>query len=270
MHAYGFIGGGNMAAALINGLLAKQVSKPGGIIASDVAPERRTLLAAEYGIEVTESNVEVARQSKCLVLAIKPQTLPTVAPELSTALGVEQTVISILAGVRSSVLREKLGGHARVVRAMPNLPATVGKGVTGIAVGEGVPGDALAEAEALLGTVGATVRVPEELLDAVTAVSGSGPGYVFRIAEILIRGGVEAGLSQEQADALVRQTLLGAAEMLAASPDTAGELCRRVCSPGGTTLAGLEAMENAGLESALIAGVLAARDRSRELSGGGQ
>lgn len=266
MYAYGFIGGGNMAAALIKGLLAKQVCMPGEIIASDVASERRTLLASEYGITVTESNVEVARQAKCLVLAIKPQTLGAVAPELSATLGVEQTVISILAGVRSSVLREKLGGHARVVRAMPNLPATIGKGVTGIAVGEGTPPDAFGEAEALLGTVGATVRLPEELLDAVTAVSGSGPGYLFRIAETLVRAGVEAGLPEEQADLLVRQTLLGAAEMLASSTEKAGELCRKVCSPGGTTLAGLAAMEEAGLDAALARGVLAARDRSRELS----
>lgn len=268
MRAYGFIGAGNMAAALIKGLLAKQVCTPGEIIAGDVAPERRTLLASEYGIAVTESNVEVAHGAKCLVLAIKPQTLPAVAPELGPAIREGQTVISILAGVRTAVLRERLGEHTRVVRAMPNLPATLGKGVSGIAESEGTPTEALVEAEALLGTVGATVRLPEKLLDAVTAVSGSGPGYVFRIADILIRAGVEAGLSAEQADLLVRQTLLGAAEMLAASPETAEALCRKVCSPGGTTLAGLEAMEKAGLEAALIAGVLAARERSRELSGG--
>jgi pyrroline-5-carboxylate reductase len=151
---------------------------------------------------------------------------------------------------------------------MPNLPATVGKGVTALAESDESRSGAFAEAEALLATIGKTVTVTEESLDAVTAVSGSGPGSGCRNAELCVRAAIEAGLPMEQSDELVRQTFLGAAEMLSASKESAEELCRRVCSPGGTTLAGLEAMMNAGLEDALRKGVLAARDRSVELSRG--
>lgn len=265
---YGFIGGGNMATALLRGLLEQGLSLPTQIIVSDVSVERRSLLADESGVDVTSDNLEVIQESETVILAIKPQVLGQVAPAIAEQLHRHQTILSILAGVTTAVLRERFRGHTRIVRVMPNLPATLGKGVTGIAISPPTPDDAYLMAEGILQTIGTTIRLPEELLDAVTAISGSGPGYIFRMAEILIRAGTMLGLSEQHSSALVRQTFLGAAEMLTHSPESAAELCRRVCSPGGTTLAGLEAMEKGGLEQALIAGVTAARDRARELSKG--
>jgi len=265
---YGFIGGGNMATAIIGGILRHEVCPASEVVASDVSEERRGALAKQFGVLTTAGNPEVIEKAECVVLAVKPQILSQVAPEIGPVLRPEQTVISILAGVTVDVLRGRLNGHPRIVRAMPNLPATIGKGVAGIAETPLTPDDAYAEAEKLLGTVGGTVRVAEELIDAVTAVSGSGPGYIFRIAEILIQAGVAVGLGEEQSRLLVERTLQGAADLLVASDAGAGELCRRVCSPGGTTLAGLDAMMKAGLEQAIKDGVRAARDRSRELSKG--
>ena len=265
---YGFLGGGNMATAIIGGLLEHKICAPKEILVSDIAEDRRNFLAERFGVSPTDSNSEVVEKARCIVLAVKPQVLSTVAPEIAPLLREEQTVISILAGVTVEVLRDRLSGHEKIVRVMPNLPATIGKGVAGIATTPSTPTEACEEAERLLGTVGGTVRVEEELMDAVTAVSGSGPGYVFRIAEILIQAGVQVGLSEDQSRSLVEKTLQGAAELLVASEENAGELCRRVCSPGGTTLAGLDAMEKGGLEVALTEGVCAARNRSRELSKG--
>jgi pyrroline-5-carboxylate reductase len=265
---YGFIGGGNMATAIVGGLLEHKICGANEILVSDVAEDRRNILAERFGVSSTESNSEVVEKAECVVLAVKPQILSEVAPEIAPLLREGQTLISILAGVTVEILRERLNGHERIVRVMPNLPATIGKGVAGIATTPSTPAEAYDEAEKLLGTVGGTVRVEEELLDAVTGVSGSGPGYVFRIAEILIQAGVQVGLTEDQSRSLVEKTLQGAAELLVASEESAGELCRRVCSPGGTTLAGLDAMAKGGIEAALTDGVRAARDRSRELSKG--
>ncbi len=257
-----------MATALLRGLLGHGLCLPTQIIVSDVSAERRALLADESGVQVTENNLDVIRESETVILAIKPQVLGQVAPVIAKALSPQHTVLSILAGVTTTVLRERFNGHSRIVRTMPNLPATLSKGVTGIAVSPPTPEDAYQKAEEILKTVGTTIRLPEDLLDAVTAISGSGPGYIFRMAEILIHAGMQVGLSEKEASALVCQTFLGASAMLASSPESPGELCRRVCSPGGTTLAGLEVMEKGGLEQALLAGVTAARDRARELCKG--
>jgi len=267
-YSYGFIGGGNMATALLAGLLKNKVCSPGDILVSDVSATRLDFLSKEYGVTTTKENARVAKESGCIVLAVKPQILVDVADEIVDLIPPDVTVVSILAGVKTSILRARLGGHEHIVRVMPNLPATVGKGTAGIAETEDTQEEDLVAAEKLLGTVGETVRVEEDLMDAVTAISGSGPGYIFRIAEILIRAGTELDLSEEQASRLVVQTIAGAAEMLVQSDQKPGELCRRVCSPGGTTLAGLGVMDDAGLADALTKGVRAARDRSVELSSG--
>ncbi|GMV65270.1 MAG: pyrroline-5-carboxylate reductase [Candidatus Hinthialibacteria bacterium] len=265
---YGFIGGGNMAAALIRGILGGGICLPENILASDVSSERLELLAAEHGILTTRENRKVAQEAECLVLAVKPQIFPAVAQDIVGRMPATQSVISIMAGVTCQALSSSLQNHPGIVRTMPNLPATLGFGVSGIAETGSTSPKALQDAESLLSTVGATVRLPEDKLDAVTALSGSGPGYLFRIAEILIQAGVGLGLTEDQAATLVKHTFQGAAGMLIASSEPAGELCRRVCSPGGTTLAGLKAMEDNGLQQALLEGVRAACRRSRELSGG--
>lgn len=267
-YKYGFIGGGNMASAIFAGVIRQAASDPSEIIVSDASEERRDWIQSTYGVVTTSDNRIPAKESSCLVLAVKPQILAAVVAEIATEIPKETTVVSVLAGVTTELLSQQLNAHKQIVRTMPNLPATVGKGMTGIAESEGVSEDALRVAEALLGTVGATIRVKESLLDAVTAISGSGPGYVFRIAEILTRAGVEVGLSEECSALLVKQTLLGAAELLGSTDVSAASLCQRVCSPGGTTLAGLDAMMKEGLEQALTNGVQAACDRSKELSSG--
>lgn len=267
-YRYGFIGGGNMATAILAGVLREDICKPTEILVSDISTDRLSFLSKDFGIATTDSNGEVVRESETVVLAIKPQTLETVAQDISEDFRDGQAVVSILAGIRSAALIEKLGKRPHIIRVMPNLPATVGKGVTALAEPKDSHRSSFEEAKDLLSTIGETVTVPEDLLDAVTAVSGSGPGYLFRIADLFLQAAVEAGLPHKEADSLVRQTLLGAAEMLSSAPESAEELCKRVCSPGGTTLAGLEAMMAAGLEEAIRNGVLAARDRSVELSGG--
>jgi pyrroline-5-carboxylate reductase len=263
----GFIGGGNMATAIIGGLIQKQVYSPQQIYVGEVSEERRSLLSKELGVRVTGDNSKVIEECSGLVLAIKPQGLADLVLEIGPMFPNEIPVVSILAGVTVSKLGEALNGQKRIIRTMPNLPALVGKGVAGIAEHPTCSEPDLKFAEKLLGAVGESVRVNEDLMDAVTAISGSGPGYVFRFADLMIQAGTEIGLDEKQAARLVAQTLSGAAELLTSSEESANELCRKVCSPGGTTLAGLEAMMENGLETALRAGILAARDRSKELSG---
>ncbi|MCA9425923.1 MAG: pyrroline-5-carboxylate reductase [Candidatus Omnitrophica bacterium] len=263
----GFIGGGNMATAIIGGLVQKSVYQPQQIYVGEISEERRKFLSTELGVRITGDNAKVIEESSGLVLAIKPQGLADLSKEVANHFPSEVPVVSILAGVTVSKLSESLNGQKRIVRTMPNLPALVGKGVAGIAEHPSCSEEDLRFAEKLLGAVGETVRVQEELMDTVTAVSGSGPGYVFRIADLMIQAGQDAGLTQAQAASLVSQTFYGASELLSSSEESAAELCRKVCSPGGTTLAGLEAMMANGLEKAIEAGVMAARDRSKELSG---
>lgn len=263
----GFIGGGNMATAILGGLIHKGVRRPDQILVGEVVEERRAMLSREFGVRTTGDNRKVIEESAGVVLAIKPQVLPDLAGEIAPAFPNDKPLVSILAGVTLKVLKRHFNQHSRIVRAMPNLPATVGKGVSALAEHPDVAEEDLRFAEDLLGTVGATVRVEEGLIDSVTAVSGSGPGYVFRIADIMVRAAREVGLSEEQASSLVAQTLLGSAELLVQSGESASDLCAKVCSPGGTTLAGLDAMMENGLEMAIKAGIRAARDRSRELSG---
>ena len=223
-YRYGFIGGGNMATAILTGLLKEEICRsPAEILVSDISTDRLAFLSETFLIGTTTDNRKVASGCGAIVLAIKPQTLSDVAAGLAGSLPGETVLVSILAGVKSERLKAAFGGHERVVRTMPNLPATIGKGVAAVALVEGTPEESYREAETILGSVGATTRVPESLIDAVTAVSGSGPGYVFRIAEAMIAGGVEAGLSEEQAKVLVSQTLLGASEMLAWSEGSAAE-----------------------------------------------
>ncbi|KXK38639.1 MAG: Pyrroline-5-carboxylate reductase [Candidatus Hinthialibacteria bacterium OLB16] len=266
---YGFIGGGNMAAALIRGILGGGICLPENILASDVSSERLELLAAEHGILTTRENRKVAQEAECLVLAVKPQIFPAVAQDIAGRMPATQSVISIMAGVTCQALSSSLQNHPGIVRTMPNLPATLGCGVSGIAETGSTSPKALQDAESLLSTVGATVRLPEDKLDAVTALSGSGPGYLFRIAEILIQaGGVGLGLTEDQGGGLVQHTFQGAAGMLIASSEPAGEFVPPGLFTGRHHTGRLKAMEDNGLQQALFEGVRAACRRSRELSGG--
>jgi pyrroline-5-carboxylate reductase len=254
------VGGGRMGAALLGGLLAAGWS-PERLTVVEAVEARRAELAEQFpGVRVLG---EPAGGGGA-VLAVKPGDVPTAASTLAAS-GVER-VVSIAAGVRLAALESALGA-VPVVRAMPNTPALVGAGVTAIAPGAHAGEADLSWAEEVLGAVGTVVRVAEPLLDAVTGLSGSGPAYVFLVAEALIDAGVLVGLPRDLSTTLAVQTLLGAARLLAETGDTPEALRAAVTSPGGTTAAGLRALEAAGVRSAFLDAVSAATQRSKELGG---
>lgn len=261
----GFVGAGNMAEALISGLVNAGVPAD-HIGASDVRAERLAELAGTYpGIRTTANNAEVASHSQILVLAVKPQIMASILADIGDALRDDALVVSIAAGVATAAIEAGLGPGTRVVRAMPNTPALVGAGATAVAPGAHATDDDLAIATQIFDAVGITVRLDESKLDAVTGLSGSGPAYVFVILDALADAGVNVGLSRSDAAALAVHTVLGAAKLAIDSGDHPGQLKDRVTSPGGTTIAGLQELERHGLRAALIDAVEAATERSREL-----
>jgi pyrroline-5-carboxylate reductase len=259
--ALALVGGGRMGAALLGGLLGAGWS-PGQLTVVEAAEPRRRQLEAEFpGVRVA---AEPPGGGGGAVLAVKPGDVPSAAAALAAA-GVDR-VVSIAAGVRLAALEAALG-DVPVVRAMPNTPALVGAGVTAIAPGSRAGEEDLAWAEEVLGAVGHVVRVGEPLLDAVTGLSGSGPAYVFLVAEALIDAGVLVGLPRDLSATLAVHTLLGAARLLAETGDGPEALRAAVTSPGGTTAAGLRALEAAGVRAAFLDAVSAATERSKELGG---
>jgi len=235
----GFLGGGNMAEALIRGLVKGAHVAAGRVLASGPRPERMAELAGTYGIRVTGDNCELARQSQILVLSVKPQIM------------------------------DRVPGGARVVRAMPNTPAVVGAGATAIARGSHAEAGDLDQAKFVFDAVGITVVLEEQHLDAVTGLSGSGPAYIFLIIEALSDAGVKVGLSRRTAQRLAAQTVMGSAKLLLDTDGHPGQLKDMVTSPGGTAIAGLHTLEQGGLRTTLINAVEAATLRSRELGRAG-
>lgn len=260
-----FVGAGNMAEAIARGLLAAGM-RPEQIRAADPLEIRRSLLARELGIRTSADNAAVLEGADLAVLAVKPQHLDAAAATLGRAAA--PLFLSIVAGASLATLRNKLGPGARVVRSMPNTPALIGAGISALAADSDVDAADLARAEAVLGAVGRVVRVPESLMDAVTALSGSGPAYVYLFIEALTDAGLREGLPLATARELATQTVLGAARMVAESGEAPTALRERVTSPGGTTIAGIAALETRGLRSAVFAAVRAAALRSRELGNG--
>lgn len=249
-----------MGEALLGGLLDAGWAQPEELAVVEVAEGRRRELGARYqGVDVRAD----VGPSEGAVLAVKPGDVAAACRAVSGA-GVGR-VLSVAAGVPVAKLEDWLGGGCVVVRAMPNTPALVRAGAAAIAPGTAAGPDDLAWAEGILGSVGVVVRVAEPLLDAVTGLSGSGPAYVFLVAEALIEAGVLVGLSRPVSQALAVQTLLGSARLLAESGDGAEALRAAVTSPGGTTAAGLRALEDRGFRAALLAAVVAATERSRQL-----
>lgn len=260
----GFVGAGNMAEAMIRGLLRGQVFTPKQVTASAPREERQRELAEKYGIRATGDNREAARQS-IVVLSVKPQILSRVLDEIAGTVSAESLVISIAAGVPVTVIQSKLRPETRVVRAMPNTPALVDAGATAIARGEHARESDLEDAKRIFDAVGVTVVLDESLLDAVTGLSGSGPAYVFLILEALSDAGVKVGLSRRTAQLLAAQTLLGSAKLLIETNEHPGRLKDMVTSPGGTAITGLHTLEHGGLRTTLMNAVEAATRRSREL-----
>jgi pyrroline-5-carboxylate reductase len=260
-----FLGAGNMARALLRGCLVRAGLAPEHLAATDVSPAALAQLTAEHAIRTFASNAEATAWASVIVLAVKPQVLPAVLFEIAPAITPDKLVISIVAGVPSERIVEQLGGHARVVRAMPNTPAIVGEGATAIVGGRDAAPEDLAVAEELFRSVGIVVRVAESMMDAVTGLSGSGPAYAFMAIEALSDAGVRAGLPRDVALKLSAQTLLGAAKLAIETGEHPGRLKDMVTSPAGTTIAGVAALERAGFRHALLAAVEAATARSKEL-----
>jgi pyrroline-5-carboxylate reductase len=261
----GFVGAGNMAGALIRGLLQSRLYEPHELAASDADPERLAALAGETGICAHPDNPSLVRDCTAVVLAVKPQVLREVLVEIREQVTPDLLVISIAAGIPLSLIQGGLGEALPLVRVMPNTPALIGRGMSALAPGARATDEHLAVARALFEAVGQTLVVEESMMNAVTAVSGSGPGYLFRIMEALVEGGEGVGFEGDEAVRLVVQTVLGAAHLAAASDRSLAELREMVTSPGGTTAAGLAVMDDRSLEEILVAAVRAARDRAVEL-----
>ncbi len=264
---WGFIGAGKMATAMIRGMIRSGAAAPGSIAASDPIEAARAALAAGTGVAVHDSNARVAHASDVLVLAVKPQSMAHVLERLRPAVTAEHLVISVAAGVSLATLAEGLGADRRLARVMPNTPALVGEGAAGYCLGPSARDADEAIVRTCLEAVGRAFRVPEAQLDAVTGLSGSGPAFVYVMIEALSDGGVRVGLPRDVATALAAQTVLGAARMVLETGLHTGVLKDQVASPGGTTIAGLHALERGGLRAALIDAVEAATRRSAELAG---
>jgi pyrroline-5-carboxylate reductase len=264
----GFIGGGNMGEALIRGLVGANLVKPGLITATDVRADRAKQLAQQFGVTAHSDNARCVRDADVVILAVKPQIMAEVLREIAPAVEARHLLISIAAGVATATIRAALGKDARIIRVMPNTPALVLQGAAGIARGKGLEPDDLDTAQEIFSAVGRAVVLDEELLDAVTGLSGSGPAYVAIVIESLADGGVKMGLDRVTAMTLATQTVLGAAQLLRDTGLHPGALKDMVSSPGGTTIAGISALEEGGVRTTFIRAVERATQRSRELGRG--
>jgi len=264
----GFIGGGNMAEALIKGIVAAGIYAPENVLVSDIRDDRLEFLADIYGITVAESNSQVATGAETVVMSVKPQMMIEVLESVKDAIGSDRLVVSIAAGITVANIAAVLGEVA-IIRVMPNTPALIGQGASALYANERAKPQ-LEKALSVFSSVGKAVVVDEEnLIDAVTAVSGSGPAYFFLLMEEMIRAGVELGLNEAVAKDLVLQTAKGAG-LLAAEADKNGEspaeLRRKVTSPGGTTEAAIKVFNEGKMGELVSAAITRARDRGRELS----
>jgi pyrroline-5-carboxylate reductase len=268
VNTIGFIGGGNMAEALIKGIVTAGIYAPQNVMVSDIRAERLEFLADTYGITAAGSNSELVSKVGAIVLAVKPQNLTDVLGGVADAIGPETLVISIAAGIRVANIAAVLGEIA-IIRVMPNMPALIGEGASALFANERAK-PLLEKAASIFSSVGKAVVVDDEdLIDAVTAVSGSGPAYYFLLMEEMIKAGVELGLPQHVAKDLVLQTAKGAG-LLATEADKNGEspaeLRRKVTSPGGTTEAALMVFKEGKISELISAAITRARERSRELA----
>ena len=260
-----FIGAGNMAASLIGGLRAKGLDST-QIRASDPGEETRARISTEHGINTFADNAEAIQGVDVIVLAVKPQAMKGVCENLRASLQPEQLVVSIAAGITCASMNNWLGAQP-IVRCMPNTPALVSQGVSGLYATAEVTAEQRGQAQELLSAVGIALWLEQEQqLDAVTAVSGSGPAYFFLLIEAMTAAGVKLGLSKDVAEQLAEQTALGAAHMAVASDVDAAELRRRVTSPGGTTQAAIESFQAGGFEALVEQALGAAAHRSAELA----
>lgn len=262
----GIIGGGNMAEALISGLVISKAAEPANIICSDIRVEPLLGLQEKYGINTTTDNKEVASNSEIIIYATKPQILAAVLKETADCLDMSKLIISIAAGVPLAAIAAGLKKDLRLIRVMPNICAFVKESATAIAAGKHVQDGDIELAKAIFDSVGISVFIEENILmDAFTGLSGSGPAYVSLIIEAMADAGVKMGLSRKDSLLLSTQTVLGSAKLLLESKEHPGQLKDRVTSPGGTSIAGIHTLEQGGLRTTIIDAVESATNRSKEL-----
>lgn len=265
MFKLGMVGGGAMGSALLDGVIQAGLLKPETLFLLETDQSRREALQKKLGISLCRDPAELARECRLIILAVKPQVLPDVLRELKTEVKPEHLLISIAAGVSLAMLENQIP-QGRFVRVMPNTPARIRRGVAVYAVGNKVTSAEIGQVEAIFGCVGQVLSVPERLMDSVTALSGSGPAYVYYFIEALIDAGVLLGLGRDQAETLAVETVIGAAEMLKQTGEHPARLRNEVTSPGGTTAAALFELEKAGVAGTLMTALQAAARRSAELN----
>jgi pyrroline-5-carboxylate reductase len=256
-----------MTEAILSCLLEKKRYPPQSVLVSDISPQRLQVLAQTYSVHTTQNNLDILTQAQTVILAVKPQTLTALTQEIVPTQISCELLISILAGVSLKRLEASFG-HRPIIRVMPNTPATVGAGISALAGGTRAQPAHLATAEKIFAAVGEVLTVPESWMDAITALSGSGPAFVAIAIEALTDGGVAVGLPRPIAAQLALQTVRGTAELMTQRQIHPALMKDQVTSPGGTTIAGVSALEAAGFRSALIQAVQAACQRSRELGEG--
>lgn len=261
-----FIGGGNMAEAIMRGLIREEVGV--GVCVAEISLKRRDELTARFpNVRVVEDAAEAAGWGEVIILAVKPQHAAGVLDQLERAITPEKLVVSIMAGIPTAKIEEALAPGCRVIRTMPNTPALIGAGATAVCGGRKASSNDLDLARQIFALIGSAVNVDEKQMDAVTGLSGSGPAYVFTFIEALADAGVKNGLARDVAAQLAAQTVLGAARMVVETGEHPTLLKEKVTSPGGTTIAGLHALENGSFRGVVMNAVEAACLRSRELAG---
>ncbi|MDO4302912.1 MAG: pyrroline-5-carboxylate reductase [Bacillota bacterium] len=261
----GFIGLGNMAKAMIGGMLSKNIAKPEEIIGSAKTEETAKTVNETYGITVLKSNEEVAHKADVLILAVKPQMFDQVIPQMRDVVRKDELIISIAAGKTISQIENAFGKELKLVRCMPNTPAMVGAGCSGVCRNERVNDADMELCMRLLGSFGLAEEVPEKLIDAVGGVSGSSPAFVFMFIEALADGAVKAGMPRQQALRFAAQAVMGSAKLMLETGKHPGELKDMVCSPGGTTIEGVQVLEKMGLRASVMSAVEACVEKSKNM-----
>ena len=264
------LGVGTIGESLLRGLLSGGWREPSELAVTVRDEQRAAELAELYGVGAGTSNAEAIAGANLVVIAVKPQDFEVLLGEIGGLLTPEQTVLSVAAAIPTAAIEARIGPGVPVVRSMPNRPATVHEGIAGVCAGAHAGDEHLTLAEEALSHLGAVVRVPERYMDAVTAVSGSGPAYFALLAEAMIEAGILLGLSREISTQLVNQTMLGTAHLLRDEKIHPVELREQVTSPGGTTIRAIQELENAGVRAAFFSAIQAAMERSRELAAGAQ
>ena len=260
------IGGGNMGKSLLRGILKAELTPPKNLTVVDVHKGKLAELESEFGVRAIDRSAPAVAESEIIILAVKPSTINEVLNDIDQAIRSEQLIVSIIAGIQASYIRDRLGRGNPVIRAMPNIAATVDAAASAISACPPATEEHLELAEAIFAAVGEVVRVDEEHLDAVTGLSGSGPAYIYMVIEALCDGGVKMGLPREVAMKLATQTVFGAAKLVKETGVHPATLKDRVTTPGGTTIAAVHELEERGLRAMLMRAVVTATERSRALN----